>query len=99
MCVREGDQFFQVREMFKKKGIRLGKGGIKNPRETFKTRTVAFFWPDVSIAVVKFWHERSMFTLCSVGYKFGLSLGWSSFCRSDQCLYWVVLGTCLGLEW
>ena len=43
---------------------------------------VAYFWkqPDVSIAVclwvVKFWHDRSVFTLGGVGYKFGLSLWW-----------------------
>ena len=29
--------------------------------------------------VVKFWHERSVFTLGCVGYKFGLSLGWLNF--------------------
>ena len=47
--------------------------------------------------VVKFWHERSVFTLGGVGYKFGLSLGWLGFGTSAQCLYWVSFGTRLVL--
>ena len=38
-----------------------------------------------------------MFTLCYDGYKFGFSLGWYSFGTSVLCLYWVMLGTSLGL--
>ena len=56
-----------------KKGICLVREGLKNPRETFKTRTVAFFWPDVTGQcwvqvwveswVVKFWQFWAGFIL------------------------------------
>ena len=62
-----------------KKGICLGKGGIKKSKGNLQNSNSSILLDRCqysNLRVVKFWHEHSVFTLGSVGYKFGLSLGW-----------------------
>ena len=58
---------------FRKRNV-LGSKVLARVISVYTGLCLVHIW--VESWVVKFWYERSVFTLGGVGYKFGLSLWW-----------------------